>query len=75
MPEEHTVAQLGRCILDFEPHIENDGCREWSRTSFPARYACSCGAHWTVSEKELHEGTDHIEDHLRYAKRTETRVD
>jgi hypothetical protein len=32
-------------------------------------FVCTCGAHWTVTDRELDEGIDHIEDHYRYANR------
>lgn len=39
------------------------------------RFGCSCGAKWSVSTKEFHDGTDHIQDHWNYAQRTATRPD
>lgn len=36
---------------------------------------CSCKAQWKLSRKEWDAGVDHIEDHRRYAQRTETRPD
>lgn len=38
-------------------------------------FTCTCGAKWKVSKKEYDAGTDHIEDHRRYAQRTATRPD
>lgn len=61
-PEGHTVTRT--------PELVN---RDWHKNK--VEFKCSCGASWLVSEKELAEGIDHIEDHYRYARKQPTKPD